>query len=106
MSNPDETTTTTLYYQDAEGQPGKIVTTFVTGGAVAVPVPPDAMQITVAEYDQLVSEHDEALEAYRDSVRAEDEERQEGDYESLRQLGIPEDLARRLSGYEGDDDAH
>lgn len=62
-------------------------------------VPEGATVITRDEYVRLAAEARAATVARRAELVAADQVRQRGEYESLRKAGIPEALARRLTGH-------
>ncbi|MFE9319225.1 hypothetical protein ACFYNV_29700 [Streptomyces albidoflavus] len=82
-----------------DGSTGRIV---VTNGEEPVLGKPGRL-VSEEEYAERLAE----LEAERERKRAEraaaDEERTRTDYLALRAAGVPEDTARRMSGYTGPD---
>jgi hypothetical protein len=62
-------------------------------------VPEGATEITREQYVALAEQARAAKAAYQDAQRAADVTRQRADFEALRAASIPDDLARRLSGF-------
>lgn len=72
-------------------------------------VPDGATEISREEYVRLAAEARARIAARQDELRAADAARQLSDYQALRGAGIPDELARRLSGYSREEataDAH
>lgn len=57
--------------------------------------------ITKDEYDQLAAEMQAASDAKAAEADAAAAAQRKADYDALRALGVPEDTARRLTGYTG-----
>ncbi|TDC27659.1 hypothetical protein E1211_28990 [Micromonospora sp. 15K316] len=74
--------------------------TLVGGAGV---VPPDATEITQAEYEAGVAAVNAANEALAEQQLADDRALAEADFEALVAAGIPEATARRLSGFSDDE---
>jgi hypothetical protein len=65
-------------------------------------VPDGATEITRDQYVALAERARVATAAYQDELRAADAVRQRADYDALRAVNLPDELARRLSGYGGE----
>lgn len=72
----------------------------VTGGQLPELARPGRL-ITAEEYNRLTVTMADAHAARLEGLQAADTARQEREYEDLVQAGIPEETARRLSGYTG-----
>ncbi|MFF5968293.1 hypothetical protein ACFY64_32125 [Streptomyces collinus] len=57
--------------------------------------------VSEEEYGARLQELREGTRAYVAQLEAQDEARQRADYEVLRGLGVPEENARRMAGYNG-----
>lgn len=89
---------TVIYYQFGDGSVAERV---VTGGT-GTPTPPDgAVEITEAEYQAALATIVDENQQGRDDLEEEEQARAKGDYDALIALGMPEETARRLSGYRG-----
>jgi hypothetical protein len=72
-------------------------------------VPDGATEITRDQYVVLAEQARQSVAAYQDELRASDAVRQLSDYRAMRAVNLPDELARRLSGYTGEEvtaDAH
>ncbi|MDI9829672.1 hypothetical protein [Streptomyces sp. KAU_LT] len=93
----------TLYYRTAAGV---LATRRVSGDQVEAPDLPDgATALTAEEYETELAGVQAERQEYADLLASETEANQAGDYQALRALNVPEDTARRLTGYTGPDDA-
>lgn len=63
-------------------------------------VPDGATEITRDQYVALAERARAAKSAYQDELRAADVVRQRADYDALRAVNLPDELARRLSGFQ------
>lgn len=63
-------------------------------------VPEGATEITRDQYVALAEQARVAKAEYQDGLRAADVVRQRADYDALRAVNLPDELARRLSGYQ------
>lgn len=64
-------------------------------------VPDGATEISRDQYVMLKQEAQASKTAYREGLVAADEQRQRADYDALRAVNLPDELARRLSGFGG-----
>lgn len=89
----------TLFYRTAGGMLASRTRTSDSGEAPALPA--GATPLTEAEHAdaraQVLADHAE----YVDGLVAAAEANQSTDYQALRALGVPEETARRLTGYTG-----
>ncbi|MEU8870423.1 hypothetical protein AB0D24_04520 [Streptomyces javensis] len=92
---------TTIYYRYDNGSVAKRV---VAGAGEDIPVPDGATVITEEEYTAALAAIEEANEAQRQEEEAQHQAQVRADYDALRALGVPEETARRLTGYTGPDD--
>ncbi|MEU0947619.1 hypothetical protein ABZ379_33705 [Streptomyces canus] len=87
----------TLYYRTAGGA---LASRVVTGEGVETPALPDgATPLTEAEHAAALADVQAQRQEYADGLVAAAEAAQQEDYQALRSLNVPEDTARRLSGY-------
>lgn len=63
-------------------------------------VPDGAEEITRDQYVALKERARQQILDHQDELRAADAVRQRADYDALRAVNIPDELARRLSGYQ------
>ncbi|KAA9379597.1 hypothetical protein F5972_08040 [Microbispora cellulosiformans] len=73
------------------------------GGAPYVP-PDGAVELTEEEYRQELAAIEAARQAYQEQQEAEATAKAREDYLALKAAGLPEETARRLSGYTPPDD--
>ncbi len=66
---------------------------------VAQRVPDGAVEIDRDQFVTLAEQARQAIADQQDAARTADVQRQEADYTALSTAGLPEDLARRLSGW-------
>lgn len=92
---------TTIYYQWPDGA---VAERTVSGGAETVTPPEGAVEITEEEYRAALATMEEEREREREKQKETEDAAIREDYEALRALGVPEETARRLSGYTGTDD--
>lgn len=88
---------TVYYYFPNNGSFGSIDST----GTAPQPVPEGAVEITYAEYQELLAAYEESERQREEEQRAAEEARQLAEYLEMRQAGIPHATAARLSGYTG-----
>lgn len=89
------TETLTQHYR-LEG--GILAVRTVTG--TALPELPDgATLVTPEEYAIQLAELQAQKQAHRTRLDEQDQERMRGDYDALRELGVPVETASRLTGY-------
>lgn len=62
-------------------------------------VPDGATEISRDQFVVLAEQARQRIAEYQDELRAADVVRQEADYRALRAVNLPDDLARRLSGF-------
>lgn len=79
-----------------DGSIGKIET---TGGPPTLPKP--GRFVTEEEYRERAEELDAAHREHLERLRREEEARTWADFKALLDAGVPEETARRLSGYTG-----
>ena len=91
---------TTIHYQFENGSVAERV---ISGGTGDASPPVGASEITKEQYDAALAVIKEANEQQEAEERAAEQARIGADYEALRALGVPEDTARRLTGYTGPD---
>ncbi|CAL9538084.1 hypothetical protein [Streptomyces sp. enrichment culture] len=91
----------TLYYRTAEGALAS--RTALGDHAEAPTLPEGATELTAEEYAAELADVEAARQAHADGLVAADEANQSADYQALRASGIPEETARRLTGYDGPD---
>lgn len=89
---------TTIYYQFPDGS---VAERTVSGGTGDVEPPEGAVEITKEEYEAALAVIEEERERKRQEEKDAAEARAREDYEALRALGVPEETARRMSGYTG-----
>lgn len=65
-------------------------------------VPEGATEISRERFAMLAEQARQAISDRRKALRAADSVRQAADYQALSAVNLPDDLARRLSGYAGD----
>lgn len=88
-----------LYYRTAGGV---LASRVVTGESAQAPaLPQGATLLTEAEHAQALGEVRAERQEYVDGLVAAAEANQGSDYQALRALGVPEETARRLTGYTG-----
>ncbi|MFF5668782.1 hypothetical protein ACFY8S_01375 [Streptomyces hygroscopicus] len=92
---------TTIYYRFPDGS---VAERIITGGDGAVPPPGGAVEITEEEYRAALAAIEEQIEQERQEQQEAEQARIKADYDALRALGVPEETARRLTGYTGPDD--
>ncbi|MEU5834456.1 hypothetical protein ABZ820_12400 [Streptomyces diacarni] len=92
----------TIYYRFPNGS---VAERTVTGGADEVTPPEGAVEISEEEYRAALAAIEEANEQRRQEQEAEAEAQRKADYEALRALGLPEETARRITGYTGPDES-
>lgn len=92
---------TTIYYQYEDGSVAHRVT---TGGAKPA-TPEGATEISEEEYRAALAAIEDANRERAEERRAEEQARAKADYEALLAAGIPEETARRMSGYTGPSEA-
>lgn len=68
-------------------------------------LPEGATPVTPEEYETELAALKVQQEEYRARLDAEDQERVRGDYDALRELGVPEATAARITGYRGGEGA-
>lgn len=90
---PGAVTVHWILYDD--GTTGKIETTGPELGELAKP----GREVTFTEYDERLTELRAVSDDYLAELQAADLARLKGDYDALIALGLPEDTARRMSGY-------
>lgn len=90
----------TIYYRFPDGS---VAERIVTGGDGDVTPPEGAVEITEEEYRAALAAIEEQIEQERQAQREAEQARIKADYEALRALGVPEETARRLTGYTGPD---
>ncbi|MBA9005908.1 hypothetical protein [Thermomonospora cellulosilytica] len=96
---------TTVYYRNPDGSVGQVTverpdwTGEPPGDEPPYQLPPGAVEITREEYEQTLADIQAAIEEQRRQVAEAEAARAKADYEALRAAGIPEEIARRLSGY-------
>ena len=95
----------TIYYKFPDGSVAQ--ETVETGGGVIVdPVPPPgAVIITAAEYQVLVAALEMATELLLEALHTAEQTEKGQDFAALIAAGIPPPTARRLTGYQADDDS-
>ncbi|MFD8509728.1 hypothetical protein ACFV27_01080 [Streptomyces antimycoticus] len=92
--------TRTIYYKFADGS---IAERVITGAVEDVLPPEGAEEISEEEYRAALAAIEAANEQQRQEQEAEQQARMKADYEALRAVGVPEETARRLTGYMGPD---
>lgn len=65
-------------------------------------VPAGATEISRDQFVVLAEQARQRITGYQDELRAADAVRQRADYDALRAVNLPDELARRLSGYGGE----
>ena len=98
---PDAEQQYVRHFRAPNGSIGEITESHL--GATALPE--GAAEITEDEYRATLAELDAAREQYVAELRQADEARQREAYEALLAAGIPDAVARHLSGYTADQDA-
>ncbi|MGX1301318.1 hypothetical protein RKD35_002806 [Streptomyces albogriseolus] len=92
----------TLYYRTAGGV---LATRRVSGDHAEAPDLPDgATPLTAEEYDTELAAVQAERQEYVDLLASEAAANQAADYQALRALNVPEETARRLTGYTGPGD--
>lgn len=94
-------TETTLYYRFPDGS---VAMRTITGGDGTALPPLGATEITEEEYRAAYADLVERHRQQREEQEREEQERSQADYFALRAVGVPEETARRLTGYTGPDD--
>jgi hypothetical protein len=69
------------------------------------PLPKGAKPVTPEEYAEELQALQVQREEHRAQLAAEDQGRMQSDYDALRELGVPEATASRLTGYVEETDA-
>lgn len=92
--------TRTIYYKYADGSVAERV---ITGNGDEVPPPDGAEEISEEDYRAAFAAIEAANELEGQEQEAQHQARVKADYEALRAVGVPEDTARRLTGYTGPD---
>lgn len=69
--------------------------------AMALRVPPDAVEISAEEAEEIRAGHAAQVRAWVAEQNTRVDEARRADYDALLTLGAPEATARRLSGYRG-----
>lgn len=77
--------------------------TAITDAEEPQPLPDGATELTEEEYEAALVDVEAARQQYAEELVAADEANQRADYTALRTSGIPEETARRLTGYDGPD---
>lgn len=90
----------TFYYRHEGG--GYSTRTVVVEDGTEVPPPAGAVEISQSEYRDGVAAVESAHAEYVAGLEEADEVRARADYEALIAAGIPEETARRMSGYRPD----
>lgn len=90
----------TIYLKFADGHIGTITST--VWDDADVPCPEDAEQLEEAVYADLKAEMDAAAALAAEAAAEADRAQQKGDYDALVALGLPAEMAQRLSGWQGD----
>lgn len=67
-------------------------------------VPDGATEISRDEYVRLAQQARQQIAAHQDELRAADTVRQRSDYQAMRAVNLPDELARRLSGHRGEEE--
>lgn len=88
---------TTYFYRHADGS----VSAHTITGPTAPAAPDGATPVSQAEYETELAMVQARRREHAAQLLADDERRTGEDYAALRQAGIPEATARRLSGYTG-----
>lgn len=89
----------TLYLKYTDGHLGTITSS--VWDDTDIPVPEGAEAIDEATYDALKAELDAAAAQDEADAAAADSARQKADYDAMIALGLPDEMARRLSGWQG-----
>ncbi|GAA2945916.1 MULTISPECIES: hypothetical protein [Streptomyces] len=89
----------TIYYRYENGSYSERTVSGETDTEIVAP--PGATEVTEAEYRDGVAALDAARAAENSAMEAADQERARQSYDDLVAAGIPDETARRLSGYQG-----
>lgn len=100
MAETPEALPTTLVYVIYDD--GSIETQTITGSGMVEPVLDKPGRVTSeAEYKQYLAVLEERQSIYVAEQTAAEQSALKGDYDALRAAGIPEETARRITGYTG-----
>lgn len=89
-----------LYFRREDG--GLIARTVSGSAAGDLELPAGATRLSKSAYERALAGVRAGRETYATETRAADETARRGDYEALVALHVPDDTARRLTGYTGE----